>query len=161
MSNLKIILKDDYGIIVLSSISYIFFRIITRIKYKKKIDLKKEFVLLLFIIYLLILFSIVTYPTGEYGYNNYNIFKEILRYNICSKLFIQNVIGNILLFIPFGMFLNYYFKVKVISLIIITILYSLSIELTQTLIDRVFDIDDIILNLVGSIIGYYFSKYAS
>ena len=59
------------------------------------------------------------------------------------------------------MFLNYFFKVKVISLIIITILYSLSIELTQTLIDRVFDIDDIILNLVGSIIGYYFSKYAS
>ena len=65
------------------------------------------------------------------------------------------------MFIPFGMFLNYYFKVKIISLIIITILYSLSIELTQTLIDRVFDIDDIILNLVGSIIGYYFSKYAS
>ena len=59
------------------------------------------------------------------------------------------------------MFLNYYFKVRIISLIIITILYSLSIELTQTLIDRVFDIDDIILNLVGSIIGYYFSKYAS
>ena len=91
----------------------------------------------------------------------YAIVREILRYNIGSKLFIQNVIGNILLFIPFGMFLNYYFKVRIISLIIITILYSLSIELTQTLIDRVFDIDDIILNLVGSIIGYYFSKYAS
>lgn len=158
MSNLKIILKDDYAIILLSIVSYIFLRIISRIKYKNKIDIKKEFVLVLFIAYLLILFSIVTYPLNDYGLNNYKIFSEILRYKIGSKEFIQNIIGNILLFIPFGMFLGYYFKIKVISLIIITILYSFSIEFIQILINRVFDIDDVILNLIGSIIGYYFSK---
>lgn len=158
MSNLKIILKDDYAIILLSIVSYIFLRIISRIKYKNKIDIKKEFVLVLFIAYLLILFSIVTYPLNDYGLNNYRIFSEILRYKIGSKEFIQNIIGNILLFIPFGMFLGYYFKIKVISLIIITILYSFSIEFIQILINRVFDIDDVILNLIGSIIGYYFSK---
>lgn len=158
MSNLKIILKDDYAIILLSIVSYIFLRIISRIKYKNKIDIKKEFVLVLFIAYLLILFSIVTYPLNDYGLNNYKIFSEILRYKIGSKEFIQNIIGNILLFIPFGMFLEYYFKIKVISLIIITILYSFSIEFIQILINRVFDIDDVILNLIGSIIGYYFSK---
>ena len=158
MSNLKIILKDDYAIILLSIVSYIFLRIISRIKYKNKVDIKKEFVLVLFIAYLLILFSIVTYPLNDYGLNNYKIFSEILRYKIGSKEFIQNIIGNILLFIPFGMFLGYYFKIKVISLIIITILYSFSIEFIQILINRVFDIDDVILNLIGSIIGYYFSK---
>lgn len=158
MNNLKIILKDDYAIILLSIVSYIFLRIISRIKYKNKIDIKKEFVLVLFIAYLLILFSIVTYPLNDYGLNNYKIFSEILRYKIGSKEFIQNIIGNILLFIPFGMFLGYYFKIKVISLIIITILYSFSIEFIQILINRVFDIDDVILNLIGSIIGYYFSK---
>lgn len=158
MNNLRIILKDDYAIIILSVISYIFFRIISRIKYKNKIDIKKEFVLILFIIYLLILFSIVVYPVNKYGLNNFSLFKEILRYKIGSNDFIQNIVGNILLFIPFGMFVRYYFKVKTISLIIITIIYSLSIETTQILIGRVFDIDDIILNLVGSILGYCFSK---
>ena len=161
MANLKIILKDDYAVIILSIISYIFFRILVRIKYKKKIEFNKEFALVLFIIYLLILFFIVTYPVNEYGYNNYNLFRELLRYKIGSNGFINNVIGNILLFIPFGMFLRYYFKLKIISLIFITILYSLSIEVIQILINRVFDIDDIILNLTGSIIGYYFSKFAS
>jgi len=160
MNNLKIILKDDYAVIILSIISYIFFRILVRIKYKKKIEIRKEFSLILFITYLLILFFIVTYPVNNYGYNNYNLFKELLRYKVGSHGFINNIIGNILLFIPFGMFLRYYFKFKVISLILITILYSLSIEATQILINRVFDIDDIILNLTGSIIGYYFSKFA-
>ena len=160
MANLKIILKDDYAVIILSIISYIFFRILVRIKYKKKIEFNKEFSLIMFIIYLLILFFIVTYPINEYGYNNYNLFRELLRYKIGSNGFINNIIGNILLFIPFGMFLRYYFKLKIISLIFITILYSLSIEITQILINRVFDIDDIILNLIGSIIGYYFSKFS-
>ena len=160
MANLKIILKDDYAVIILSIISYIFFRILGRIKYKKKIEFNKEFSLIMFIIYLLILFFIVTYPVNEYGYNNYNLFRELLRYKIGSNGFINNVIGNILLFIPFGMFLRYYFKLKIISLIFITILYSLSIEVTQILINRVFDIDDIILNLIGAIIGYYFSKFS-
>ena len=160
VANLKIILKDDYAVIILSIISYIFFFFFFRIKYKKKIEFNKEFALVLFIIYLLILFFIVTYPVNEYGYNNYNLFRELLRYKIGSNGFINNVIGNILLFIPFGMFLRYYFKLKIISLIFITILYSLSIEVTQILINRVFDIDDIILNLIGAIIGYYFSKFS-
>ena len=161
MSNLKIILKDDYAVIILSVISYIFFRILIRIKYKKKIEIKRELILVLFIVYLLILFFIVTYPVNEYGYNNYNIFRELLRYKIGSSGFFNNIIGNILLFIPFGMFLRYYFKLKIISLIFITIIYSLSIETTQILINRVFDIDDITLNLIGSIIGYCFSKFAN
>ena len=160
MTNLKIILKDDYAVIILSIISYMFFRILFRIKYKKKIEFNKEIALILFIAYLLILFFIVTYPVNDYGYNNYNIFKELLRYKIGSTGFFNNIIGNILLFIPFGMFLRYYFKLKIISLIFITILYSLSIEVIQILINRVFDIDDIILNLIGAIIGYYFSKFS-
>ena len=33
---------------------------------------------------------------------------------------------------------------------------SLSIELTQLFIGRVFDVDDILLNVLGGIIGYLF-----
>lgn len=160
MNNIKIILNDTYPIVILSISSYIFFRIISRIFNKTKIDIKKELLLLLFIIYLLILFNVVTYPVNEYGKNNLNLFQELFRYKIGSNLFMQNIVGNIFMFIPFGMFLNSYFKVKRWHLIIITILYSFSIEVTQLLIGRVFDIDDIILNLFGSLIGWYFSKYA-
>lgn len=159
MNNLIIILKDDYGTFILSIISYIFFRVINRVKFKNKINIKHEFMLILFIIYLLILFNVITYPVNDYGDNNFNLFKEIMRYKIGSNLFIQNILGNILMFMPFGMFLNAYFNIKRLPLIIITILYSLSIEITQMIIGRVFDVDDIILNLVGAIIGWYFSKY--
>lgn len=160
MNNIKIILNGTYPIVILSILSYIFFRIISRIFNKNKIDIRKEFLLLLFIIYLLILFNVVTYPVNEYGKNNLNLFQELFRYKIGSNLFMQNIVGNIFMFVPFGMFLNSYFKVKKWHLIIITILYSFSIEATQLLIGRVFDIDDIILNLFGSLIGWCFSKYA-
>ena len=159
MNNLIIILKDDYGVLILSIISYIFFKVINRIKFKNKLNLKNELMLILFIVYLLILFSVVTYPVNEYGKNNFNFFKEIMRYKLGSNLFIQNIIGNILMFIPFGMFLNAYFNIKRLSLVIITILYSLSIEIIQMIIGRVFDVDDIILNLFGAILGWHFSKY--
>ena len=107
-----------------------------------------------------LLFNVVTYPTNEYGINNYNLFNEFKRYKIGSSLFIKNIIGNIVLFIPFGMFYKSYFNIRIISLIIITTLYSFIIEMIQLFIGRVFDIDDILLNLIGAIVGYYFSKNA-
>ena len=160
MNNLIFILKDDYATIILCLFTYILFRIINRFKYKKKINIKKECILFLFIIYILILFRVVTYPVNEYGKNNYIIFSEIKRYKLGSNLFIQNIVGNIILFIPYGMFFKSYFDLKLLSLIIVTIIYSFAIETMQLLIGRVFDIDDIILNLIGSIIGYYYSKYS-
>lgn len=159
MNNLLIILKNDYGLIILSVVSYLIFRMISRIKFKNKINIKNEIMLILFIIYLLILFSIVTYPVNEYGLNNFNLFEEIRRYKFGSMLFMQNILGNVLMFIPFGMFLNAYFNIKRLPLFFITIIYSLAIEITQLIIGRVFDIDDILLNLIGSIIGWYLSKY--
>ena len=91
VSNIFNILMHDFSKIVLSIITYILFRIINRIKYKKKIDLKKEIIILLSIVYLLCLFNIVTYPINEYRVNNYQIFHEIKRYKIGSKLFIKNI----------------------------------------------------------------------
>ena len=160
MNSFVIILKNDYIKIILSVISYILIRVEKRLKYKDKIDVRKEFIIVLFIVYLQLLFNVVTYPMNEYGINNYSLFNEFKRYKIGSYLFIKNIIGNIILFIPFGMFYKSYFNIRLISLIMITILYSFIIEISQLLIGRVFDVDDILLNLIGSIIGYYFSKNA-
>ncbi len=116
----------------------------------------KEFLNLLFIIYILLLYQLLT--STEINKNSgFNLvpFTEIFRYEIGSKNFIYNVIGNIIIFIPFGYFVSGYVKAnKVSHILFISILSSLTVELVQLQIGRSFDIDDILLNVVGSIIGF-------
>ena len=84
----------------------------TRITYlivkKEKFVLYKELSYLLFVIYLLSLFYIVTFQDDNYGTSNLVPFKEMFRYKITSRLFVKNIIGNILLYMPFGFFITAY-----------------------------------------------------
>ena len=135
--------------IILSSMRFMYL-----ILKKEKFILYKEVASLLFLIYILSLFYIVTFQDNSYGYLNIVPFKEMLRYSIISKAFIKNVIGNIILYMPFGLFVTAYLNERRITpTIILTLITSVSIELVQILIGRVFDIDDIILNLLGGIFG--------
>ena len=121
----------------------------------KKLVLNKELFLLFFMIYLLFLFQIVTYNDVSESGMNLMPFREILRYEFGSYLFKREIIGNILLFIPFGYFVTRYCKVKKMGTIfIITLLSSLTIETVQYFIGRCFDVDDIMLNVFGGIIGF-------
>ncbi|MDD3391992.1 MAG: VanZ family protein [Bacilli bacterium] len=75
-------------------------------------------------------------------------------------------IYNIFLTLPFGMYLRYYFKCDLKKTIIYTFLLSLFFELTQLSGlyfiyprgYRLFDVDDLLLNTFGGIVGYYISK---
>ncbi len=121
----------------------------------KKIIFYKEFMNLIFLIYVLLLFELVT--NRELGYGGVNLvpFTEIFRYKIGSHLFYQNVIGNIALFIPFGYFISSYINSKkTIHIFIISLITSLTIEIVQLQIGRSMDIDDIMLNVLGGILGY-------
>ena len=78
-----------------------------------------------------------------------------MRYNITSRLFIKNVLGNMLMILPFGFFASYYLKAEKLTLpLLLTLIASVSIEVVQLLIGRVFDVDDIILNILGGMLGY-------
>lgn len=135
--------------VILSSI-----RITYLITKKEKFILYKELTYLLFVIYLLSLFYIVTFQDDNYGTFNLIPFKEMFRYSITSKLFIKNIIGNILLFMPFGLFVAAYLDVRSVTpVVILTLISSMSIEVVQKIIGRVFDVDDIILNILGGFIG--------
>jgi len=116
----------------------------------------KEFGNLFFVIYILLLFQLLTNAElNNIGGLNLVPFTEILRYEIGSMLFYYNVIGNILIFVPFGYFVSVYIKAKKIShIFFISIISSLTVEFVQLQIGRSFDIDDILLNVVGSIIGF-------
>lgn len=66
---------------------------------------------------------------------------------------IENIIGNILLFLPMGIYLNVITDRNRLSLTII-ILISIFVEIIQYLFKfGILDIDDIILNSVGGFIG--------
>ncbi len=115
----------------------------------------KEFITLFFIIYVLMLFELVT--NRDLGGSGVNLipFKEILRYDLKSELFKYNVIGNLVMFLPFGYFVSHYIKAsKVSHIFILTAIASLTIELVQLQIGRAFDIDDVLLNIAGGICGF-------
>lgn len=122
---------------------------------KQKIVLYKEMLMLCFIIYILLLYYIVTFQDNNYGTNNFVPFKEIFRYKITSSLFIRNVVGNVLLFVPFGLFVTHYVKNKsFLPTMLLSLLVSCAIEFAQSSIGRTADIDDVILNTLGGLFGY-------
>ena len=153
------VMSTTWPIVAVTVISLISIRITYVIKYKKKFILYEELLKLIFVVYILMFFQIVTYQDViSYG-NNFIPFKELTRYSFGSSLFYKNVIGNILLFMPYGFFVSYYLRLdkKRMAFILIFIV-SLSIECVQLVIGRCFDVDDILLNLVGGFVGYIIYK---
>ena len=78
--------------------------------HRERFCLYKEFIYLIAILYIWLLFEILTMTElNSYGGMNLVPFSEILRYKIGTKIFNYNVIGNILIFIPFifGTILNF------------------------------------------------------
>ena len=66
------------------------------------------------------------------------------------------------MFMPYGFFIGYFLKIdKKRHAFILSLITSLTIELTQLKIGRVFDIDDILLNIMGGIIGFCIYKFIS
>ena len=123
----------------------------------QKIVLHDEIFNLLFIIYVLLLFELLTGTENSTG-SGMNIipFKEIMRYKFGSRMFIYNVLGNILIFVPFGYFISKYIKPKkILPIIVDAIITSVTVETVQLKIGRSFDIDDVMLNVVGAILGYF------
>ena len=148
-----------WPMLTLISVVLITTRLVYLISNHKKVNISKELISLCFIIYIMLLFELVTTTDFESYSNNFIPFKEMMRYSLKSKLFYRNVIGNIVLFVPYGYFVSYYCKLnKMYLCFIITFITSLSIELIQMGIGRSFDIDDIILNVIGGIIGYVIYK---
>jgi len=124
------------------------------LKGSKRFVLHRELMALVFIIYILCLYFVVTGQDINYGGVNLVPFKEMFRYEIGSYKFMKNIVGNILLFIPYGFFSSYYLNNRKIGTnVIACLIATVCIETIQYHIGRVFDIDDIILNVLGGFIG--------
>ena len=149
------VLDTTWPTLVIFLTIIILLRVFTILNTSKKFILHEELLLLLFITYILFLFELVTSRDVYMNGTNLVPFREMFRYPVGSENFNRQVIGNILLFMPFGFFATYYTKIKKISSIsFMSILVSLTIEVVQKFIGRSFDVDDIILNVVGGILGF-------
>ena len=150
------LISFTWPMIVISSVVLISVRLTYLIKNKEKFVLYKELLMFSFVIYTLFLFQIVTFQDDvSWSTNNFIPFKEIMRYNMGSRLFMKNVVGNLVLFLPYGLFTSLYLKSDKASIIIfLTLITSVSIEVVQLIIGRVFDIDDILLNVLGGFLGF-------
>ena len=124
--------------------------------HNEKLVFYKEFTNLLFIIYILLLYELLTRVELN-TVRGYNLvpFSEMFRYEIGSTSFYLNVVGNIVIFIPFGYLISTYIKPKrILSILIVSVISSATVEFVQLCIGRSFDVDDIILNSLGAIIGF-------
>ena len=149
------IFEEVWPMLLICSIIAVQLRAVYLYKNKKPLILYKELLYLISIIYIMCLFYVVTFQDVSWSTSNFTLFKEMFRYEFGTKLFFHNVIGNMLMFIPFGFLISYFLKLeKPYSIIILSFITSVTIEVTQLLIGRVFDVDDIILNVIGGLIGF-------
>ncbi len=152
----KNILANIWPMILIITIILSSLRISYIVKYKEKIKFYEEILKLCFVIYIISLFYVVTFQDVSWSTSNFTPFKEIFRYQLFSRSFIKNVIGNLIMFMPYGFFISYFLKLdKKKYAFIMSLLVSMTIEITQLIIGRVFDVDDILLNVCGGLLGYF------
>ena len=149
------VLPNIWPLVAFVSVVAILLRGVYLFQGSKKVVIYKEILGLVFIIYILCLYYILTYQNTGYGGVNLTPFKEMFRYTFGSPKFIKNIVGNIILFIPFGFFTSYYLNTKkALTPVVITLVISLCAEGIQYHIGRIFDVDDILLNVFGGFLGY-------
>lgn len=96
--------------------------------------------------------------TNLVPFKTINMYVDAISSGIISyHLIVDNLLGNIILFIPIGIYLPYYFNnvTKIIQVFLVTLILIFIVEATQLLTMRGrFDIDDLILNTCGALIGF-------
>ena len=147
----------------------IFLFIFEIVLFIRKIKIKKCIMLGLFVTYLTLTLSVTLFPIPfqevyASGYShNFFPFKSIISSARAGiRPFVSSVLGNVVLTTPFGFLISLFRKDKsFISMLIYVILFSAGIEALQLFIGlgigywyRNVDIDDLILNTVGGILGW-------
>lgn len=150
------IIYNVWPMVIIVSVILVSLRLTYLFIHKEKFIFYKETFILAFVIYVLCLFHVVTFQDVSWSTSNFIPFKEMFRYEFNSPMFFRNVVCNMLMFVPFGLFVAYFLKTnKVRYAFILSGIVSCTIEITQSMIGRVFDVDDIMLNVLGGVIGFY------
>ncbi len=121
------------------------------------------FVLYIIFVFYFLLISEIYGRTGEMQEYHYNLvlFKEIKRFwNYRKQLGIfataTNLLGNVLIFLPFGFFMAMASKYRsFLSTLVYSFALSLTVEISQLFMKvGCFDVDDLLLNTIGGMLGF-------
>lgn len=142
------------------------------IKVKKlEFNLVREVILLGFVVFIAGLTSQTVIPKFEFGADGFGIVENgvhqtnLIPFKVFSQTryevfvnkninyFLINFLGNIILFMPFGFFIPLLWRISAIKAVIIGFLASLFIETCQLFLARGTDVDDLILNTFGALLG--------
>lgn len=145
--------------------------LLTKVAATKKFNIA-EFVLdELLVLYLLCILSLVFFPLPSFeeakeltGYHGRFYFGAFIKdiYNDKSVVSVFQVLFNIAMTVPFGMYLSYRAGLKKADVIFLSLLLSLFFELGQLTglffifkgSYRLFDFDDLMFNTLGGFTGY-------
>lgn len=155
---------------------YLIIRFIIK-KNDKKINWYHEIALFIFVIFIVGLASQTIIPKFEIGMSgNITIIKnQVHKINLIPfkvlfetykevfingyiNYFIINFLGNIIMFMPIGFFVPLLWNISNKKVIIIGFCSSLFIEMSQLFLNRGTDVDDLILNTIGAILGLLVHK---
>lgn len=130
-------------------------------KVEDKNKMKKITYIIALVLYTITLINLTNFGRNLVGVITYNLipFKTLLGYwaNFDSRNFIINIIGNIVILMPMQYLILKIFNIKKFSInVLISILIGFFLELFQFITKRgVFDIDDIVLYLIGTSLMYF------
>ena len=119
---------------------------------------KRTMIYMVFAFYMTAVLALVGFP-------NITLLKIEVTVNVIPFIYMipdfANACLNVLLFIPFGFFLPTLWEKfrNVKSTILVGLLTTLFVEISQLFTGRATDIDDVITNIFGTIIGYYIAYW--
>lgn len=123
-----------------------------------------------FVLYMIVLvyFLLLSDGFGRMdGYSDYRYnlipFQEIIRFVKYRKYIdfmsvVINLAGNVVAFMPFGALIRWVVnrRVRWFQVVLYTFLFSLCVELLQLVAKvGVFDVDDLLLNTLGGLLGFW------
>lgn len=144
--------------------------------FSKKYNLLEFLVKEAFILYMCCVIALVFLPVPSmekaanltYQYQLIPMYSFVrIANNLCAREILQ-VVFNVIMTIPFGMYLRYYYKMDAKKVLLYSIGLTVLIEVGQLTglyflfkgSYRLFDVDDIICNTLGGMIGYWMTNKA-
>lgn len=152
----------------------------TKIKRKKvQVDWLKEIVKLLFVSYLTGLISLIILPANFWldfydgiflgwwdeilpivSFGGFNLVPSLIKAlsgNLTIGSWVKTMLlWNIAMFLPLGFFLPFVVeKVNRKNIFVVAIVVPLGVEILQMIFGRSFDVDDLICNFIGIVIGFF------
>ena len=147
------------AIIIILFVLVLYLPILFVLKRKEKSAIRQLSYIGLFCSLFIIIFATILYVRISLPPKQY--FLNLIPFNWTSDAdaigqLVNEKIPNILLFVPLGFFIPAVFRTKrkLYKIVIISFCITFSVEFIQYFIGRLADIDDIITNVLGGIIGY-------